>query len=160
MKVKLDKKFRRPGFDYGSNCFYFITINCKNKSKYLGSIENQKFVPSTIGEIAINNWKQIPNHFSFVVLDEFQCMPDHFHAIIHLNKPKDQVKKEKNAFGPQKDNLGVVVSNFKASVTRYANKNGIDFKWHSRYYDNIIDDLSQLETIRTYIRNNPKNWTK
>jgi putative transposase len=144
MKVKLDKRFRRPGFDYGSNAFYFITINCNNRVKYLGSIQDEKFVPSPIGEIAINNWEEVPTHFPFVKLDEFQCMPDHFHALLQFKKPTHQIQKQKNSFGPQKDNLGVVIANFKASITRHANKNGIDFKWHSRYHDRIVDDLSTL----------------
>jgi putative transposase len=160
MKINLNKNFRRKGFDYGSNGFYFITIKCKNRICYLGGIENEEFIPSTIGQTAINNWENIPKHFPFILLDEFQCMPDHFHGIIQVNKEEFKFNKEGNKFGPQKDNIGVVISNFKASVTRFANQNQIEFKWHSRYHDSIIDGVDQLQNIRNYIKNNPKNWKK
>src|SRR5688572_28155958 len=160
MKINLNKRFRRTGFDYGSNGFYFVTIKCKNRISYLGKIENEKFIPSPIGQIAINNWTDIPNHFAFVIIDEFQCMPDHFHGILQFDKKEFKIGKLGNQFGRQKDNLGVVLSTFKASVTRFANKNGIEFKWHSRYHDSIIDGLDELQNIRNYIKNNPKNWNK
>ena len=34
-----------------------------------------------------------------------------------------------------------------------------DFGWQSRFYDSVIRDDGHLNNIRTYIKNNPKNWT-
>jgi len=64
-----------------------------------------------------------------------------------------------NKFGPLKPNsLPVIIGAYKASVSRWCNKNNQDFKWQTRYYDHIIRNEKSLNNIRQYIRNNPNNW--
>lgn len=160
MKINLDKRFRLKNFDYGGNHSFFVTVRTKDRKHYLGSIENEKFLPTKIGSIVVENWKSIPDHFGFVVLDEFQCMPDHFHGIIHFKKANYNNIKKGNQFGPQKDNLGSVMRTFKASITSFAKINELEFKWHPRYHDHVIHSEEELERIRNYIRANVANWKK
>ena len=61
-------------------------------------------------------------------------------------------------FGPQSDNLGAVVRGIKSAVTKYANENGIDFAWQSRYYDHIVRNQHDMNRIAEYIENNPAKW--
>lgn len=61
-------------------------------------------------------------------------------------------------FGPQSYNLGAVVRGIKSSVTKYANENGIDFAWQSRYYDHIVRNQHDMNRIAEYIENNPAKW--
>ena len=61
-------------------------------------------------------------------------------------------------FGPQSDNLGAVVRGIKSAVTKYANENGMDFAWQSRYYDHIVRNQHDMNRIAEYIENNPAKW--
>lgn len=65
-----------------------------------------------------------------------------------------------NSFGPQRKNLGSIIRGFKSSVTTFARHNGIPFKWHPDFHDNIIRDEHALRNIRKYIQNNVANWER
>jgi putative transposase len=159
-KIKLNKRYRLKGFDYGSNATYFVTIACQNKHAYFGEIVNAEIQHSEIGKIVIQDWLDIPNHHPFVQIDEFVCMPDHFHGIIHFNKDQYHKNPNGNTFGRQAQNLATVVGTFKASITRYANKNNIPFQWQRLFHDSILRNPQELHNVRNYIKNNVKNWKK
>lgn len=110
-----------------------------------------------IGQIANDFWKEIPKHYPFVELDEFVIMPNHLHGILFFNRPEKSDWTE-NKFGSQSQNLGAVISAFKASVKRYANNNQIEFYWQTRFHDRIIRDDRELRAVRQYIINNPEKW--
>lgn len=112
-----------------------------------------------IGKIAIDYWMEIPRHYPFVELDAFVVMPDHIHGLLFFNRP-DKSDWVENQFGVQSQNLGAVIRAYKSSVKRYANQNGIQFAWQSRYHDSIIRDENTIDAIRQYIRNNPTRWLK
>jgi REP element-mobilizing transposase RayT len=89
---------RLKDFDYGSNGYYFITINTYKKSKYFGEIiygVETEYIPSLqpteIAVIAQKYWNEIPQHFSFVKLDEFIVMPDHLHGILMFEKSDKRI---------------------------------------------------------------------
>jgi putative transposase len=140
---------RMPGWDYGSNGAYYITICTKDRIHYFGdivlneAIETQNIVETQniaslqktpIGEIAYDNWLNIPNHFPFVELDEFVIMPNHIHGILFINKP-DKTDWLVNKFGAQSQNLPSIIRGYKSSVKTYATINSIEFLWQPRYYD-------------------------
>jgi hypothetical protein len=54
--------------------------------------------------------------------------------------------------------LSVVIRQFKQSITRFANENGISFAWQPRFHDHIIRDNDDLNQIATYIENNVVKW--
>lgn len=110
-----------------------------------------------IGKIAYQNWIDIPAHFPFVILDEFVVMPDHIHGILCFQKPGYR-ERNVNSFGPQSENLGSVIRNFKGATKAYATSHEIQFAWQARYHDDVITSGEELDRIRTYIRNNPAKW--
>jgi putative transposase len=157
---------RLPGWDYGSNGSYYITICTLNRVHYFGEIiseinsETQNIASlrtTVIGEIAYNNWLDIPNHFSFVELDDFVIMPNHIHAILFINKP-DKIDWQVNKFGVQRQNLASVIRGYKASVQAYTTTNNIEFGWQPRYYDHVIQNEKEYLNISSYIVNNPDEW--
>ena len=158
---------RLQGFDYGSNGAYFITICTKNREPYFGKIENEMMGLSQIGCQVWTCWTAIPQFFPFVILDEFVVMPDHVHGILFINKTKPNVetqnfaslqnRKITNKFGPQSENLGSIVRGFKIGITKFAREYNPHFAWQPRYHDRIIRDENELNRIRQYIKNNPKN---
>jgi putative transposase len=124
---------RMPGYNYGSDGDYFVTICSKMRNPYFGQIRITEGMPqmhlSRIGEVATEYWKEIPRHFPFVVLDEFVVMPDHLHGILEINKKKKYDFSICNKFGPQSANLGSIIRGYKAAVKTFAVKNQIEFAW-------------------------------
>lgn len=58
--------------------------------------------------------------------------------------------------------LGNIIGSFKSECTkriRTQNNNPTLILWQRGYYDRIIRNDSELERIKTYILDNPKNWT-
>jgi REP element-mobilizing transposase RayT len=152
---------RLPGYDYGADGWYFVTICTKNRVHYFGEIVETRNCASLqyteTGTVARDFWSQIPQHYPFVQLDAFVIMPDHIHGILHFNNP-DKTDWTPNVFGPQSQNLGAVIRSFKSSVKRHTNQNNIPFAWQSRFYERIIRDQEALDAIRHYIALNPAKW--
>ena len=162
---------RLPGYDYGADGWYFVTICTKNRVHYFGDIVRTHHRECDIvetrncaslqytetGTVAHDFWLQIPQHYPFVQLDTFVIMPDHIHGILCFNNP-DKTDWSPNVFGPQSQNLGAVIRAFKSSVKRHTNQNNIPFAWQSRFYDRIICDQEALDAIRHYIALNPAKW--
>jgi putative transposase len=64
-----------------------------------------------------------------------------------------------NQYGPQRENLGSIVRGFKSACTTQIRAAGYPrFQWQSRFWDRIIRDQHELDRIRKYIIDNPKNW--
>ncbi len=147
---------RNRTHDYGSNCWYLITINTFNRKKHFGEIEamgdRPSLHPTSIGQIAMDYWLQIPQHYPYVELNAFVIMPNHLHGILKIQQISNDPGP--NKFGGQKNNLASVVNGFKSSVKRYANKNRIDFKWQSNYFESIIYTKGSLEVSRIYVNEN------
>jgi len=165
---------RLPGFDYGSNGYYYITICTKDRLPYFGKIDNGKMQYAFIGKIVQEYWLNIPEHYPFVSLDEFIIMPNHIHGIIVINQDKTTslgnvathncasllIDAHYNKFCSQSKNLSAIIRGYKSTVKRYANKNNIEFNWQPRFYDHIINNIAELFRIREYIKNNLENWNK
>lgn len=157
------------GYDYSSDGLYFITICIKDRLPYFGQIENNTMYPSKIGDIVIEEWLKTPElrKSMNIELDEFCIMPNHFHAIIKLGNPnlpsfdkRLPVSNHKpNIFGRQSQNLSSIIRGFKGACTKRIHKEIDDsFQWQNRFHDHIIRDLDSLDSIRSYIQNNPANW--
>ncbi|MBP9817850.1 hypothetical protein KBC75_03830 [Candidatus Shapirobacteria bacterium] len=56
--------------------------------------------------------------------------------------------------------IPATIQQFKASIKRRLKKQNEFFGWQPGFYDEIVKDKKQLETIRYYIRNNVRNWEK
>ena len=158
---------RLQKWDYGWNGKYFITIITKNRIHYFGEIDaNKNMHLSGSGEIAEKYWYEIPDPFPFAILDEFIVMPNHIHGIVFIEKKRDDTKLSTNQLtpgqkrfrNPGKNNISSIFGSYKSVVSNNAHKINPEFDWQSRFYDHIIRDDAELNRIRYYIRNNPKNW--
>ena len=150
---------RLPGYDYGSNGMYFVTICTKNREHYFGEILDGQLITTAIGQIAIDYWMEIPKHYPFVSIESFVLMPDHLHGILAFDRP-NKTDWTSNKFGPQTQNLGAVIRGFKSTLKRFANQNIIPFEWQRNYHDRIVRSEQELERIINYIEANPEEWEK
>ncbi len=174
----MDDKFRNryriesnrlKGWDYSSRGAYFVTVCVKDKIECFGRIENGVMKYSKIGLIVQDLWLEIPNHFSNSELDDFVIMPDHVHGIINMKYDcRDAINRvcTDNGGITGKFNMMPVVSIarivrwFKGRCSYELRNKKINFYWLPRYYDRIIRNEDELNRIREYIRDNPKNWKK
>ncbi len=172
---------RCPGHDYSAPGIYFITICTRKKLPYFGEIVNYEMLLSGTGILVRNFWLVIPDHFPNVKLDEYVIMPDHLHGIIIIKseigvKSKcnivempnlgvstegiEQVGKLKNIGNPnwKSNSIGSIINQYKRICTIKSKSFGLDLVWQPRYYDHIIRSESELNRIRSYIKNNPKEF--
>ncbi|MCK9206984.1 MAG: hypothetical protein M0P66_07730 [Salinivirgaceae bacterium] len=81
---------RRPGWDYGSNGAYFITICTRGRECFFGEIVNGEMVLNEMGKIVATEWlktfemRQDMN----LQMGAYVVMPNHFHAIIVVGENK------------------------------------------------------------------------
>ena len=164
---------RLRGYDYSQAGAYFITICTKNRVCYFGNIDNGKTTLSQIGQIMEQEWFTTPNirPDMNIEMDTFVVMPDHIHGIIVIypnrynrcdvmhhvaTETDDTVTK---FISPSK-NISSIIRGIKSSVTVRARKIDPAFAWQPRFHDHIIRTENELNRIREYIINNPRNWLK
>lgn len=92
-------------------------------------------------------------------------MPNHLHAIVIIDGENATATDTKSTgwitgnYNPMLHKcLGTVIRGLKARITHYANENNVTFAWQSRFYDRIVRDQQELNSIAHYIENNVANW--
>ncbi len=130
---------RLPGWDYGGNGMYLITIVTKDRNCLFGKIKNNKIIISDFGDIAQSQWFKSFEIRKELFSDEFILMPNHIHAIIILKKTYDSndsnVETHGRAF--QIDNL-IDVNQLK--IEKFNKNNRL---WQPNYYDHIIRNKNE-----------------
>ena len=93
-------------------------------------------------------------------------MPNHIHGIMILNDSevgtRHAVSLQERFGKPVPGSLSTIVRSFKSAVTKRINEmhlTGNASLWQSRYYDRIIRNEKELNTIRDYIANNNVTWS-
>ncbi len=119
----------------------------------------------------------MPNHIHGIIIinhnrnrkngDDGNCIYDNgkdgFEHCRDAKSCVSTVKKinNQNKFGPQSKNLSSIIRGFKIGVTKYCRKNTkIGNVWQPRFYDRIIRNEKELNRIRKYIVENPKEWKR
>lgn len=174
------RSIRLKGYDYHKAGAYFVTICTKNRICVL----DDPIVTGVIQSV----WRALPKWFPTIELDEFVVMPNHIHFVLwivesHLGTSLANVQiptMPENGDGgephpykiptPQKTNqhpsLGDVVGTFKSLVfTVYLDwiqQNDPTRRakfWQGNYYEHIVRSERELNNIRQYIIDNPRNWS-
>ena len=161
---------------------YFITICTKNREHFFGKIEHEEMFLSIIGKHTRQNIEQITSHNPYAEVPLYVIMPNHLHFIVVIDHDKTPHDKRSINISRTQSTvetfpetslqrmvpieyatsmqswLSVVIRQFKQSITRFANENGIDFAWQPRFHDHIIRNNDDLNQIATYIENNVIRW--
>ena len=156
---------RLKGYDYTQAGAYFITICSHQRGYVFGEIVNGEMKLNTWGETVRVEWFKTAALRDNVELydEEFVVMPNHVHGIVWLNDVgtrRRRVPTEK--FGkPVVGSIPTIVRAYKSAVT-YA-INGLEKSrggviWQRNYYEHIIRNEKELNTIARYIYYNPFNW--
>ncbi|MEX2161651.1 MAG: hypothetical protein WD751_07010 [Anaerolineales bacterium] len=164
--MKNRRSIRLAEYDYSWPGAYFLTISTLGHRPMFGKIRGEEVELSRQGKIAEQCWHDIPKHLATVEIDAFIVMPNHVHGILWIteSRPRSIAVGAQHAAPVQPKRprvdpgtLGAVVRSYKSAVSRAihqlpANPNlGV---WHRNYYERVIRDDRELESIRTYIVHN------
>jgi len=134
---------------------------------FLGKIVNAAVHLSDAGQIVKKEWLRTPLVRPGIYLDEWIIMPDHFQAILFMD---EEIHRDMGGVGahrcaPEMElhreprTLGSIIAQFKATTTRRINEiramQGQKI-WQRNYNDRIIRNEVELDKVRKYIRNNPR----
>ncbi len=166
------QSIRLKNYDYSQSGAYFVTICTQNRLCHFGCIENGIPELNDAGKIIQKIWIELPEYYPGVDIDIFVIMPNHIHGIIVLGgvgagpraSPEDNTQPDSQM--ERAMTLPDVVHRFK-SLTTTQYRHGVKMwnwpsfpgkLWQRNYYEHIIRSDSDLNRIRDYIQNNPKNW--
>ena len=107
---------RWKSHDYGSKGYYFITICCQNRLRWMGEVKGGKMNLNPIGEVIAQEWQATNKKRSNVKLHEYVIMPDHIHGIIEIKFPIQSLKDDVE-FGSPKNTIGAIIRGFKSATT-------------------------------------------
>ena len=164
------KSIRLKGYDYSKAGRYFITVCTQNRLHYFGEI-----VGATLRgrpnnpDAMIETWLlELEHKFNDVKIGPYVIMPNHIHVIIE--KENAGSVADQNRGGQWGDHAGSPLRNvigwFKTMTTNeYMRKvrEGLyePFEkrlWQRNYYEHIIRDEQDYQTIAEYIEQNPMRW--
>jgi REP-associated tyrosine transposase len=155
------KALHIQGYNYKSNGYYFVTFCTENRLSLFGDIKNGIMHLNDAGRMVQAKIANTPHYYPDVSMDIFVVMPDHVHAVVVLD---GEGRTQRSV--PTDVGLSEVVKNIKTyTTTRYIQ--GVrehhwqPFNtrlWQRRYYERIIRNSNDLNTVREYIINNPMTW--
>jgi len=110
------------------------------------------FDNKAIVEVLTRCLNAIPLHYPAAKLDEFIIMPNHIHGIIWISEREDIRSKHHS--------LGHIIGSFKSAVSKSLHEESlIDGRiWQRNYFERIIGNEEELNSIRKYISENPLKW--
>jgi REP element-mobilizing transposase RayT len=120
-----------------------------------------------ISRISDECWQEIPEHFEHACLDAFVVMSNHIHGIVIIDLPntvgaRHAVPLRMEQFGkPVSGAISTIIRSFKSAVTKRINEmHGTPrvTVWQRNYYEHVIRNEEELNRIRQYIIDNPKQW--
>ena len=157
--TEIDRPNRRtvrlPDFNYRDPGAYYVTL-CVQDSRWLfGEVIQSSMVLSSFGRLVDEAWNGLRDRWEGVAIDDWHVvMPNHFHGIVVIEDISRRVKPPR---------LGDIVARFKASSTTAIRKESQTPNlqvWQRSFYEHVVRDELDLQRIRTYIENNPAQWTE
>ena len=150
------RSIRLKGWDYASSGLYFVTICTHNRQNIFADPRLRDIVEMALAYIPQQD------HARHVVLDESVIMPNHMHGILGLSVTESVPRDFKTL---QPGSVGTIVGNYKMLVTKRVKAMlkvvGSDYQvWQRGYYERIIRNERELNTIRHYIQQNPIRWAE
>jgi REP element-mobilizing transposase RayT len=162
---------RMKGYDYSLAGAYFVTIVTYQRRCLFGEIVNGDIILNPSGRFAFEQWTRLGKRFQQSDFSTFVIMPNHAHGIIYLVRGAGEESQTADVQIPPlrlylipnvtPGSLGAIVRAYKAAVTYRINalRGFTDSPiWQRNYYEHIIRNEKDYETIWNYIETNPRKW--
>ena len=155
------RSIRLSNYDYSQVGAYFVTICANGRVCLFGDVNDREMRLNDAGQMVERWCGEIPNKFPLVKFDKYVIMPNHFHVIVDI---LDEAPHGGHTGPP----LPRIVQWFKTMTTndyiRGVKRRGwTPFEqrlWQRDYYERVIRDEEELNTVRQYIINNPAKWAE
>ena len=126
------KRTRLADFDGSINGAYFLTV-CTHRRRWL--------LQGEVLQIAEHEWRALPARFPGLTLDCWTFQPDHLHALVQLSECQST--------------LSASIQAYKSITTRLIkSQGGLDRVWQRSFYDRIVRDERDLQSLREYVQHN------
>ena len=149
------KPNRLTEYDYSTPNAYFLTICTKNRKnlfwKNVGAIiDRPENIPLTnLGCLVRQCIIEIPMHYPMISVDNFVVMPNHIHLLLQIHTDADG----RSLIAPT---ISTVVRLMKGTVSKQA---GFSV-WQKGFYDHVIRNDKDYQSIWNYIQGHPSKWTE
>ena len=151
------KSLRNKNIDYRKGR-YFVTIQVARNKYLLGAIVGTQCVLNELGKCVEAELVNLPLKYPEMKLGPYVIMPNHVHMILDIN-PRDTNKE---------NHLSFLVGRFKGVTTFIYGKLKREGKvpdignhlWQFDYWDDLISSSEEILHFVSYIRNNPRNWSR
>ena len=148
-------------WNYSSRGWYFLTIVTHKRRPFFGYVQDHAMHLSPFGEVIMEEWNKsiaLRPHMRF---DYIIVMPEHVHMLVYIKKQLVRVPGYKvgHTFQRLPKSISSFMAQFKAMCVRQIRIkfNYVKPVWRPNYHDHIIRDIGVLR-VRSYMRNNPKNY--
>jgi len=168
---------RLKGYDYSLPGAYFITLVTYQRECKFGEIIRGEMTVNIAGQVVWDVWNSLPDRYPKIELGEAVVMPNHFHGIIWIKPPVGvgAVHELPQREPPQLESLQPeevrqrrrqmllpkVIGYFKMNTAKRINTildtSGLSV-WQRDYFERIIRDEREFNTICRYIHDNPLEW--
>ncbi|GBF87009.1 hypothetical protein AsFPU3_4088 [Aphanothece sacrum FPU3] len=147
------RSIRLKNYDFSTWCIFYNDLYL-SKTMFIGEIVDDTINLNLLGNTVKFYWENLINYYAYLQLDEFVIMPNHLHGILILNDRKQKIHRK---------GIPEIIRGFKTFSAKHINlirRCPNVPVWQRNYYEHIIRNESDLNRIREYILNNPKNWLK
>ncbi len=157
MKQYLTRKTNRlKNYNYSAPGMYFLTVCVKDRKPVLGKIvgcgdfDAPRMVLSDYGKILDETVLFMNHKYEHIKIIKYVIMPNHFHMILRVEN-----------FGASETAAPYnnEVSKFISLLKRYCNRRYKENIWQKSFYDHIIQNESEFQTVWEYIDTNVIRWT-
>ncbi|TET85889.1 MAG: transposase [Anaerolineales bacterium] len=171
--VRQRKTLRLPNYDYSQPGAYFITACSYKHLAIFGKVVKDNVILSPAGFIVQDAWHDLPNLYLNIRLDSFIAMPTHIHSIIIITvssttnhvgaglRPAPTDPIQINHATTTRHDLPEIIRALKSFSARRINKLGYTpgaMVWQRGYYEHVIRNERQLNSLRNYIETNSLRW--
>ncbi len=173
------RSIRLKGYDYTSPGWYYVTVCTHDRKFFFGDVADGQMRLNDAGRMVDFVWTQLPHQFQHITLDARVVMPNHMHGILVVvgaplvgalggagtRRPAPALSLEGAGTRPA-PTMGDVVGAFK-SITTYEYTLGVRQRnwpsfngrlWQRNFYEHVIRNEHELNTIREYVCLNPSGW--
>ena len=154
------KRNRLCNYDYGQSGAYFITICTKDRKQILSKIvgDDAYIVPKPYGLVVEKYIRNVPQ------IEKYVIMPDHIHMLIRLDQGSmwASTPTAKNIGLGAEEGTAIPTKNVIASIVRsikvLTTKEIGEPVFQRSYYDHVIRNQQDYDSVWEYIENNPRKW--
>ena len=173
------RSIRLQNYDYSAAGAYFVTICTVDRECLFGEVVDGKMRLNDMGQIVREEWLSTAEIRENVIIDKFVVMPNHFHGVLifedgrgtacrahdvggNLGQGTARRAPTVESFGrPVVGSLATVIRSFKSAATKRINQlrdnPGVPV-WQRNYYERVIRNNRELQSIQQYIVDNPATW--